>query len=98
MYLQENKIGIIREYFANQPILRAFLFGSFVRGEATENSDVDLLVELDYDQMKGGLHFIKMQLDLQHLLHQKVDLVSINGLSKYIQPYILEEKQEIYAR
>ncbi|TAG56602.1 MAG: nucleotidyltransferase, partial [Runella slithyformis] len=72
-------------------------FGSYVRGEATEDSDIDLLVELDYSQ-HIGLHFVQMIFDLEDMLKRKVDLVSENGLSKYIRPYIEAEKQIIYER
>ncbi len=77
--------------------MKAYLFGSYGRGEASEGSDIDLLVELDYTQ-PIGLEFIQMQLDLQQLLAKKVDLVSARGLSKYIRPIIEKEKKLIYAR
>ncbi|NJN78589.1 MAG: nucleotidyltransferase [Saprospiraceae bacterium] len=87
----------IKAYLTGKPVLKVYLFGSYVRGEATENSDIDLLVELDYSQ-KIGLQFIQMQLDLEELLGEKVDLVSIKGISKYIEPIINKEKRLIYAR
>ncbi len=77
--------------------MKAYLFGSYGRGHATEGSDIDLLVELDYSQ-PIGLEFIQMQLDLQQLLVKKVDLVSERGLSKYVRPIIEKEKRLIYAR
>lgn len=97
MKLSKNHIRQIQNYFKTQPVLKAYLFGSYVRGEATEESDVDLLVELDYSQ-RIGLRYVQMILDLEDLLHKKVDLVSEGGLSKYIRPYIEAEKQLIYER
>ena len=97
MKLAKKQIGIIQDYFKAQPVLKAYLFGSFVRGEASKNSDVDILVELDYSK-DIGLDFIQMQIDLQNLLSKKVDLVSARGLSKYVQPVIDAEKQLIYDR
>lgn len=97
MKLDKKKLKIISDFFSKQPVLKAYLFGSFSRGEATINSDIDLLVELDYTHPMG-LEFIQMQLDLQELLSRKIDLVSANGLSKYIQPIIDKEKKLIYAR
>ena len=88
---------MIKDFFSKQPVLKAYLFGSYVRGDETENSDLDLLVELDYTQ-PIGLEFIQMQLDLQQLLSKKVDLVSARGLSKYIKPILDREKKLIYAR
>jgi len=97
MKLSTNQIQSIKNFFSGQPVLKAYLFGSYSRGEETEDSDVDLLVELDYSQ-PIGLEFIQMQIDLQKLLSKKVDLVSARGLSKYIKPIIDKEKLLIYAR
>jgi predicted nucleotidyltransferase len=97
MKLNTSQILLINTFFSKQPVLKAYLFGSYSRGEATESSDIDLLVELDYSK-SIGLGFIQMQLDLQELLSKKVDLVSAKGLSKYIQPIIEREKELIYAR
>jgi predicted nucleotidyltransferase len=93
----KKQLNIIKKYFSKQPVLKAYLFGSEARGEAKLDSDVDILVELDYEQ-NIGLGFIQMQFDLQDLLAKKVDLISSNGLSKYIQPIIEREKKLIYAR
>jgi predicted nucleotidyltransferase len=97
MKLSENQIMIISDFFSKQPVLKAYLFGSYGRGDGNENSDIDLLVELDYSQ-PIGLEFIQMQLDLQNLLSKKVDLVSARGLSKYVKPILDKEKKLIYAR
>ena len=40
---------IIADYFKTQPVVKAWLFGSFARGEERPDSDVDLLVEYDKD-------------------------------------------------
>ena len=45
-----------------------------------------------------GLQFIQMKIDLEEILKTRVDLVSSNGLSKYIKPVVENEKQLIYAR
>lgn len=97
MNLPEEYAVRIHRYFQDQPVLKAWIFGSWSRGQATESSDLDLLVELDYSQ-PVGLEFIQMRLDLQQLLGKKVDLVSARGLSKYIGPVIEAEKKLIYAR
>jgi len=97
MSLDNNQILIIKNFFSKQPVLKAYLFGSYSKGLENENSDIDLLVELDYSQ-PIGLEFIQMQIDLQELLSKKVDLVSARGLSKYMQPILDKEKKLIYAR
>ena len=97
MNLDSKYRQIIADYFQDKPVLKAYLFGSFVRGEATDQSDIDILVELDYSQ-SIGLGFVQMQMDLQEKLLKKVDLVSTEGLSKFIKPLIEQEKELIYAR
>jgi uncharacterized protein len=97
MILELKYRKIISDYFQNKPVLKAYLFGSYVRGEANEQSDVDILIELDYSQ-SIGLAFVEMQLDLQDMLSRKVDLVSERGLSKFVKPFIEQEKELIYAR
>jgi len=97
MNLNKRKIQTINDYFRARPVLKAYLFGSYVRGDADNQSDIDILVDLDYTQ-KIGLQFIQMKIDLEELLNTKVDLVSSNGLSEYIKPLVDNEKQLIYAR
>jgi predicted nucleotidyltransferase len=97
MDLDNSKLETIKEYFRTRPVLRAYLFGSYVRGQADDQSDIDILVELDYTQ-KIGLGFVQMQIDLEMMLKKKVDLVSSNSLSKYIKPLVDSEKRLIYAR
>jgi len=97
MNLEDAKIESIKNYFKTRPVLRAYLFGSYVRGIADNNSDIDILVDLDYSQ-KIGLQFIQMKFDLEKLLNNRVDLVSSNGMSKYIKPLVDGEKRLIYAK
>ncbi len=97
MNLRQEHIESIKSFFRNKPVLKAYLFGSFARGEADDNSDIDILVELDYSK-KIGLEFVKMQLDLQELLQHKVDLLSEKALSKYIRPLIENDKRLIYEK
>ena len=97
MKVDNSKIETIKAYFKTRPVLKAYLFGSYVNGKANNESDIDILVDLDYSQ-RIGLGFVQMQIDLENLLKTKVDLVSSNSLSKYIKPYIDKEKELIYAR
>ena len=94
-----EKIGqILKDYFRTKPIHKAYLFGSMARRQDDINSDVDILVELDYENGADYFIFFKMQEQLSNLLNKKVDLVSAAGLSKYIKPIIDKEKMLIYER
>ena len=84
------------EFFDTQPIKRAYLFGSYSRHEDTPESDIDILVDLD--KSVNLFQFISMQLTLEKLLNKKVDLLSSNGLSPHIKPYIDNEKILIYEK
>ncbi|MBE0573351.1 nucleotidyltransferase domain-containing protein [Candidatus Dojkabacteria bacterium] len=92
-----ENIDLIRNYFFSKPVKKAFLFGSSSRGESSAESDVDILVELDYSK-PIGLEFVQMQLDLQDLLNKKVDLITLNSLSRHIKPFVDKEKVLIYER
>lgn len=91
----EQKLKIIREYFKDKPINKAYIFGSNVRGESDDTSDIDILIELDHSK-PIGLKFVRMQLELEEILKKKVDLLTERSLSKYIKPYIENEKELIY--
>ncbi len=95
--LNKKDILKIERFFRGKPVKKAFLFGSYTRNEANENSDVDILIELDYSETIG-LGFVGMQLGLQEILNKKVDLLSDKAVSKYIRPYIDKEKVLIYER
>lgn len=90
-------IDLIRDYFLRKPVRKAFLFGSTGRGEDTPESDIDILVELDYSK-PIGLEFVQMQLDMQEILNKKVDLITLNNLSKHMKPFVDQEKVLIYER
>lgn len=97
MLLSDKEIKTIKDYFRDKPVLRAFLFGSYSRKEASEESDVDILVELDYSK-HIGMGFVSMKLDLEKKLHKKIDLVSNNAVSGYILPFINNDKMLIYEK
>ena len=88
---------MLQQFFAVKPVKKAYLFGSYARNEADNNSDIDLLVELDHSE-PIGMRFFAYQIELEKLLNMKVDLVSNEGLSKYIKPIIDKEKILIYER
>jgi len=97
MQLSAKDIQIVKDYFSGQPVIKAYLFGSFSRNEADQNSDIDILVDLDYSK-HIGLGFVTMQAELQQKLHKKIDLVSSKAVSKYIKPFIERDKVLIYER
>jgi hypothetical protein len=90
-------IQIITNYFKTQPVLKAWLFGSFARGEETEKSDVDIIVSLDYSQ-RIGLKYFKMAMDLEKLVGRSVDLVEDGQLLPFAKKTAEKDKTLIYER
>lgn len=94
-----TKEDINRVLFLNREILRKYrvksisLFGSYVRNEQKEESDIDFLV--DFQEGATLFDFVELQDSLSELLTKKVSIVSKRGLSKYIGPYILKEAEPI---
>ncbi|MFN3908192.1 MAG: nucleotidyltransferase family protein [Flavobacterium sp.] len=71
------------------------LFGSYVRNEQTSESDIDLLIHYQNNEM-DFFKLISLEEYLESILNRKLDLVTKNGLSEFIGPYILKEVQ--YAK
>ncbi|WP_373470710.1 nucleotidyltransferase family protein [Carnobacterium alterfunditum] len=67
------------------------LFGSYVRGEQTENSDIDLLVTFKPEARFGLVTYCELENLLSEKLGKKVDLVMKKGLKAHIGKYILNE-------
>lgn len=67
------------------------LFGSHVRGEENENSDVDLLVHFESSVTGSGFSFLRFKREAETLINKKIDIVLDDGLSPHLAPYILRE-------
>lgn len=72
------------------------LFGSHARGTATENSDVDLMVE--FDEPIGYFGLAQIQRNLSEILDKKIDLVTMGSVSPRIYPYIKKDLVDIYGK
>ena len=96
----QNMIQIIANYFKTQPVLKAWLFGSYARGEETPQSDVDILVVLDQKTGKGVslLKHISIANGLEDLLGKKVDLITEGTLLPFVLETAENDKTLIYER
>ena len=70
------------------------VFGSMARGEASEQSDIDLLVE--FGERKSLFDLVRLERELSATLGRKVDLLTKDALSPYLRERILSEVQTIY--
>lgn len=94
----ESMTKKIAEYFKTQPVLKAWLFGSYSRGEERPDSDVDIMVMLDRNAHVGLFKLSGMHLDLQDLLDMRVDLVTDKGLLPFARESAEHDKKLIYER
>ena len=87
--IKQKAIPILKE----AGVTRSSLFGSYVRAEEGEESDIDILV--DFPKGKSLFDFIGLQLKLEDALHKKVDLVTYKGLKPRLRERILSEQVQI---
>ncbi len=88
---------IVTAYFKEMPVKKVYLFGSFARGEATESSDVDLLVEYDDSGKTISLfETFRYKLGLEDVLSRQVELVENATIYHRFLPYIEKDKIKIY--
>ncbi len=93
MYLSEADKQKIIEACRKNDISFCALFGSFARGEATEKSDIDLLVRFSKPK---GVDWQDAAFEIEDATGKKVDLVTENSLSPYIQEFVLKDLQVLY--
>ena len=70
------------------------LFGSFVRGDASPDSDVDLIV--DFARPTGLLALVRLERELSEVLGRRVDLLTEQAINPLLRDRILSEQQVIY--
>ncbi len=97
--MSQPYIEPIKEYFDTMPIKKAWVFGSFSRGEEREDSDIDILVQYDRSQQRVGLFtIIGIQQHLQQMLGRNVDLVEDGTLMPFAVESANRDKILIYER
>lgn len=90
--------GKIQTYLAKTAIEKAWVFGSFARGEETPESDLDLLVSYDTRSQLSLLTIIRYRLDLEKLTGREVDIVEEGYLKPFAISSANRDKYLIYAR
>lgn len=95
--MNEALLNKIQEYFKTKPISKAWLFGSFARGEEREDSDVDIMVRF-LPGTKIGLAFCGMICDLEDAIQRPVDLVREGCVKQFAKESVEHDKILIYER
>ncbi len=98
--LVQTKSDVWAAIKSNQNRIKAFgvkklgLFGSFVREEQRQDSDIDLLVEFEQDK-KTFKNFMALSFFLEDILNRQIELVTTESISPYIRPYIVKEVEYV---
>lgn len=92
--LQEKLVKICEE---NDIVFMA-IFGSFVRGEQTNKSDIDIAIEFNESQSKTLLDLVHVENELSEMFERKVDLGIFSTLNPYIIDDVKKEMRVIYEK
>jgi uncharacterized protein len=87
--IRERVVPVLRRH----GVVRAGLFGSVVRGDDRDDSDVDFLVE--FERGKSLFDLVELQFELEQIVGRKADVVTYAGLHKRIRDRILREQVEL---
>ncbi|MDD5194262.1 MAG: nucleotidyltransferase family protein [Candidatus Omnitrophica bacterium] len=84
--IKEKVLAILKDY----KVKRVALFGSYVRGEMKQDSDIDILVDIGADI--SLLDFVGLKQKIEEALGRKVDLVEYDTLKPILRERILQEQ------
>ena len=87
---------IIKTYFADKPVSKVMIFGSYSRNEQTENSDIDIIINTK--NAVGLFALAKFKQELSALLGIHVDISTEKGISTYVMPFIKNDIEIIYEQ
>ena len=96
--MKQDMINKLRGFFPSYPIEKAWVFGSYARGEEICKSDIDILVRFDKDAKINLFDYAGIMVDLEDLLHKKVDLVQEGKLYKFAYESAEQDKILVYER
>ena len=88
----------VQRYLAGIPVVKAWVFGSFARGEETAQSDLDLLVDYDKAAKLSLLDAVRFKLDLERIIGREVDMIENGSLKPFAVPSAEHDKYLIYER
>jgi len=84
-------ISILRKH----GVVKAGIFGSYARGQATKRSDIDILIEVKKRKKFSLIDLVGLEQELEEKLKKKVDLLTYNGINHLLKEMILSEEIRI---
>ncbi|RKZ06342.1 hypothetical protein DRQ25_14135 [Candidatus Fermentibacteria bacterium] len=92
--MEEIDVRKLIDVCRKHKVSKVSLFGSFARGDAGPDSDIDLLIT--FSDRVGLLTLVKLERELSEALHRIVDLLTEQSISPYLRDQILSEQKVIY--
>lgn len=89
--VMETIVSVLKKYGAQ----RIAIFGSYSRGEATKESDIDILVR--FDTPKSLFELVRIEDELKRVLHKDVDLITEKSVSPYLAGSIHRDETVIFG-
>jgi len=87
----------IAEFCKRNHIRKLSLFGSVLRRDFGSDSDIDLLVEFDPEHIPGLIRLAGMEIELTKILGRKVDVRTVQDLSRYFRQEVVDSAEVQYA-
>ena len=96
--MKPDLLNKLQAFFPDYPIEKAWIFGSYARGENTRKSDMDILVRFEKDADISLLDYVKIMNSLQKAMRKKIDLVEEGTLYNFAKESVEQDKILIYER
>ena len=85
----------LQKYFADKPVKKIFVFGSFARNEDKDTSDIDLIISLSHPV--GLFALGNYVADLEEITNRKIDIATQNSITPEFLAIIQKDLKEVYA-
>ncbi len=90
--LKKKSIPVLQKY----DVIKAALFGSWVRNEQSDSSDIDLLIEFEGE--KSLIDLVGLEFELEKILKRKVDLLTFDSIHSKLKKDILSDQEIFYEK
>jgi len=101
-YMKPERVNLTKEQiveFCQKHHIKKFaFFGSILRDDFQPNSDIDILIDLDYSVPTGLMEIAGMEIELSKMIGREVDLSTPDDLSDYFRDKVLAQTEVLYER
>jgi predicted nucleotidyltransferase len=96
--MKQDLVNKLQTFFPDYPVEKAWIFGSYARGEETRKSDMDIMVRFEKNSDISLLDYVKIMNSLKKVLNKKIDLVEEGTLYNFAIESVEQDKILVYER